>query len=87
MQYDLVIQNGTVIDGSGLPRYQADIGIVHGEIASIGRIRANAKQVIDAEGHIVAPGFIDGHTHMDAQVNWDPLGTCAGQNGPYRQRS
>jgi N-acyl-D-amino-acid deacylase len=81
MQYDLVIRNGTVIDGSGMPRYQADVGIVHGKIASIGRIRERAKEVIDAEGHVVAPGFIDGHTHMDAQVNWDPLGTCSCWHG------
>ncbi|ETX04777.1 MAG: hypothetical protein ETSY2_26885, partial [Candidatus Entotheonella gemina] len=81
MQYDLIIQNGTIVDGSGLPRYRADLGIVHGKIATIGKIRASAKEIIDAEGHIVAPGFIDGHTHMDAQVNWDPLGTCSVWHG------
>jgi N-acyl-D-aspartate/D-glutamate deacylase len=81
MQYDLIIRNGTVIDGSGLPRFHADVGIVHGKIATIGRIRDGAKEVIDAEGHIVAPGFIDGHTHMDAQVSWDPLGTCSCWHG------
>jgi N-acyl-D-aspartate/D-glutamate deacylase len=82
MQYDLIIQNGTVVDGSGLPRYRADIGIVHGTIATIGKLRGHtAKEVLDAEGHIVAPGFIDGHTHMDAQVNWDPLGTCSCWHG------
>ena len=81
MQYDLIIQNGTIIDGSGLPRFRADLGIVHGKIATIGKIRAAAKETIDAEGHIVAPGFIDGHTHMDAQVNWDPLGTCSVWHG------
>ncbi len=79
--YDLVIRDGTVIDGSGMPRFQGDIGIVHGRIATIGRIRAAARQVIDAEGHVVAPGFIDGHTHMDAQVSWDPLGTCSCWHG------
>ncbi len=81
MQYDLVIQNGTIVDGSGLPRFRADLGIVHGKIATIGKIRAAAKETIDAEGHMVAPGFIDGHTHMDAQVNWDPLGTCSVWHG------
>jgi len=81
MQYDLVIQNGTIVDGSGLPRFRADLGIVHGKIATIGKIRAAAKETINAEGHIVAPGFIDGHTHMDAQVNWDPLGTCSVWHG------
>jgi len=81
MQYDLIIRNGTVIDGSGLPRFRADVGIVHGKIAIIGKIRERAKNVIDAEGHVVAPGFIDGHTHMDAQVFWDPLGTCSCWHG------
>jgi N-acyl-D-aspartate/D-glutamate deacylase len=81
MQYDIVIRDGTVVDGSGLPRYQADLGIADGRIAAIGKITDSAHQVIDAEGHIVAPGFIDGHTHMDAQVFWDPLGTCSCWHG------
>ena len=81
MQYDLLIKNGTLIDGSGLPRFQADVGISHGKIAAIGRIRDSAREVIDAEGHVVAPGFVDAHTHMDAQVFWDPLGTCSCWHG------
>ena len=81
MQYDLIIKNGMVVDGSGLPRFQADVGIVQGKIAAIGRIRDSAQEVIDAEGHVVAPGFVDAHTHMDAQVFWDPLGTCSCWHG------
>ncbi len=81
MQYDLILKNGMVIDGSGLPRFQADVGISHGKIATIGRIRDSAQEVIDAEGHVVAPGFVDAHTHMDAQVFWDPLGTCSCWHG------
>jgi N-acyl-D-amino-acid deacylase len=81
MAFDLVIKNGVVIDGSGLPRYRADVGVRDGRIASIGRIRERARQVIDAEGRVVAPGFIDGHTHMDAQIFWDPLGTCSCWHG------
>jgi N-acyl-D-amino-acid deacylase len=81
MQYDVIIRNGTVVDGSGLPRYQADLGIVDGRIATIGKVSGSADETIDAEGHIVSPGFIDGHTHMDAQVFWDALGTCSCWHG------
>ena len=81
MPYDLVIKNGTVIDGSGLPGYRADVGVRHGRIATIGRIREGAREVLDADGQVVAPGFVDGHTHMDAQVFWDPLGTSSCWHG------
>ncbi|PYN46367.1 MAG: hypothetical protein DME00_19305 [Candidatus Rokuibacteriota bacterium] len=81
MPYDLVIKNGTVIDGSGLPRYRADVAVRHGRIAAIGRIREAARKVIDADGQVVTPGFVDGHTHMDAQIFWDPMGTCSCWHG------
>jgi N-acyl-D-aspartate/D-glutamate deacylase len=81
MSYDLVIRNGWVVDGSGSPRYRADVGVIEGRIAAIGRIRESAREVVDAEGRAVAPGFIDGHTHMDAQVFWDPLGSCSCWHG------
>jgi len=81
MAYDLVIKNGVVIDGSGMPRYRADVGVRHGRIVTIGRVRERAREVIDADGQVVAPGFVDGHTHMDAQVFWDPLGTCSCWHG------
>ena len=78
---DLVIKNGMVIDGSGMPRYPADIGVKHGRIVTIGRIRERAREIVDADGQVVSPGFIDGHTHMDAQIFWDPLGTCSCWHG------
>lgn len=72
--YDLIISGGLVIDGTGFPRYKADIGVIDGKIARIARaIPANAKRRIDAQERIVCPGFIDTHTHYDAQVFWDPL--------------
>lgn len=81
MTLDLIIRNGTIVDGSGMGRYRADVGVANGKIVEIGRIRAPAQRTIDADGLIVAPGFIDGHTHMDAQVNWDRQGTCSCWHG------
>jgi N-acyl-D-amino-acid deacylase len=72
MAYDLLIKNGTVIDGTGAPRRQADVAVVDGKIAEIGKIKDGASKVIDAAGCVVAPGFIDPHTHYDAQICWDP---------------
>jgi N-acyl-D-aspartate/D-glutamate deacylase len=74
MAFDVVIRNGVVVDGSGFGAYRAAVGIVGDRIARIGTIRERGAQEIDAEGHVVTPGFIDGHTHMDAQVFWDARG-------------
>ncbi len=81
MAFDLVIKGGTVVDGSGLPRYRADVGVKDGVITEIGRIRAPSQKTVDAEGMVVSPGFIDGHTHMDAQIAWDSLGSCSCWHG------
>jgi len=81
MALDLVIRGGSVVDGSGKPRFGADLGIKDGRIVEIGRVSSTAARTIDADGLVVAPGFIDGHTHMDAQVAWDPLGSCSCWHG------
>ena len=78
---DLLVKGGTVVDGSGAKRFVADVGISGGRIVSVGRATDSARRVINADGLIVAPGFIDGHTHLDAQVMWDPLGTCSCYHG------
>ena len=74
MAFDLVVRNGTVVDGSGLAPYRADLGVTDGVIVAIGRLAERGRTEVDAEGQVVTPGFIDGHTHMDAQLFWDPLG-------------
>src|SRR5258705_6043185 len=81
MALDLLIRGGTIVDGSGAARYRGDVGVRSGRIAEIGRIRSAATLTIDADGLIVAPGFIDGHTHMDAQVAWDRIGSCSCWHG------
>lgn len=80
--FDVLIKGGMVIDGTGGPRYRADVGITGGKVAKIGKLDAsNARKVLDAEGLIVAPGFVDLHTHYDAQVFWDPYCTLSGWHG------
>jgi N-acyl-D-aspartate/D-glutamate deacylase len=79
--YSLVVRNGTLVDGTGLPPYRADVGVQGGRIAAIGRIRERGAEEIDAEGHVVTPGFVDAHTHLDAQLFWDPLATSSCWHG------
>jgi N-acyl-D-aspartate/D-glutamate deacylase len=77
MPFDLVIQNGMVVDGSGFSRYRADVAVKDGAIVEIGKIRGAAATTIDADGLFVAPGIIDTHTHYDAQPFWDKLCTSS----------
>ncbi|MGH7916301.1 MAG: N-acyl-D-amino-acid deacylase family protein [Candidatus Binataceae bacterium] len=80
--YDLQIKDGTIVDGTRVPRFRGDVWIRDGKIAQIGgRPAGSAKRVIDAYGAIVAPGFIDLHTHYDAQIRWDPWCTISGWHG------
>jgi N-acyl-D-aspartate/D-glutamate deacylase len=81
-ELDVVLKDGLVIDGTGAQRYRADVGIRGGRIARIGRLRASdAARVLDASSAIVAPGFVDLHTHYDAQLFWDPYLTLSGWHG------
>ena len=80
--FDVQIKGGTVVDGTRVPRYRADVWIKDGKIAQVGgRAPGFAKQVIDADGLLVAPGFVDLHTHYDAQIRWDPYCTISGWHG------
>lgn len=69
--YDVIIKDGTVIDGTGAPGRKADVGIVGDRVAEIGDLDGTATRTIDAEGRLVTPGFVDIHSHLDAQVSWD----------------
>src|SRR6266568_3919356 len=84
-EFDVVIRGGTIVDGTRAPRYAGDIGIRNGQIARIDRTgrlsSSDAKKTLDAHGLIVAPGFVDLHTHYDAQINWDPYCTLSGWHG------
>ena len=81
MAYDLLIKNGTVIDGNGSPRVRADVAVLGGKIAAIGTVDGAASHTIDAAGQIVCPGFVDPHTHYDAQITWDQLLSSSSEHG------
>lgn len=81
-EFDLIIEGGTIVDGTGFPRFRADIGIRAGRIAKVGQLKGRpARRRIEASGCIVAPGHVDTHTHYDAQIFWDPTCSNAGENG------
>jgi N-acyl-D-amino-acid deacylase len=81
MTYDLIIRNGTVIDGTGAAGQHADVAIAGGNVAEIGKVTEGARRMIDASDLIVAPGFVDPHTHYDAQICWDPMVSCTSWHG------
>lgn len=81
MSYDLLVKNARICDGTGAPIYQGSVGITAGKIVAVGDAAGSATRTIDADGLVLAPGFIDIHTHYDAQVSWDPLLTCSNWHG------
>jgi N-acyl-D-amino-acid deacylase len=81
MAYDTVIRGGRIYDGSGLPSYYGDVAVQAGRIVETGRITGEARRVVRADGLAVAPGFIDFHTHLDAQLLWDPIATSSCWHG------
>lgn len=81
MTHDLVIRGGLILDGSGAPARRGDLAVTNGRIAAVGSIGARGRREIDAAGLAVAPGFIDPHTHYDAQLTWDPFASCSSWHG------
>ncbi|HEX2171118.1 MAG TPA: amidohydrolase family protein [Dehalococcoidia bacterium] len=81
MPYDLIIKNGRIVDGSGMPSFRGDVGVRDGKIVEVGKVDGEAGRVINADGLAISPGFIDNHTHYDAQVTWDPLCTSSCYHG------
>ncbi len=79
--FDLIIKGGRVVDGTGRAAFNADVAIEGGAIAAIGALGSDAKRVIDAKGRVVAPGFIDPHTHFDVQLLWDGAARPAIEHG------
>ncbi len=81
MTFDLLVRNAQVIDGTGAPAFPGDVAVQGGKIAEVGKVTGGAKRVIDARGQVLAPGFIDIHTHLDAQLLWDPLASSSCWHG------
>src|SRR5712671_2112205 len=81
MAYDLLIKNARIVDGTGAPAYSGSLAVEGGKIAAIGDVSGAARCEINGDGLILAPGFVDIHTHYDAQVSWDRLLTCSSWHG------
>lgn len=81
MKYDLVIEGATIVDRTGAPPFRGNVAVQGDRIAAVGDIDGDGARTIDAEGKHVTPGFVDIHTHLDAQVGWDPVATSSCWHG------
>ena len=81
MTHDLLIKNGTIVDGTGAAQFRGDIAVSGGRITGVGKVDGSAAETIDADGLIVAPGFVDPHTHYDAQISWDSMLNASSEHG------
>jgi N-acyl-D-aspartate/D-glutamate deacylase len=81
MHYDLLMKDGFLVDGSGMPGYYGDLAVADGKIVAMGKVDGPAKETINAKGLVIAPGFVDVHTHYDAQLFWDPWATPSSWHG------
>ena len=79
--FDWIIRGGTLVDGSGAPAFEGDLALRDGRIAAVGEVDGSAQREFDARGWVVSPGFIDIHTHYDAQIFWDRLLTISPWHG------
>ena len=80
-QPDLVVRGATVVDGSGLPPYTADVAVRDGTITQVGRVDERGELELDGDGGVLAPGFVDIHTHYDAQLHWEPTASPSSWHG------
>jgi len=79
--HDLVIRNGLIVDGTGAPARRGDVAVQGDRLAAVGAVSGRARREIEADGLVIAPGFIDPHTHYDAQLTWDPFASCSSWHG------